>query len=463
MIKLGVAALLVFNLNTSWALETLLFGGGGEPGGNDTIFDSALEVLADNKDNVDLNIRSSFNGGHMKTETILREKLKIENQEFTPDNWQKAVSEYIVKIKSGQMKKGENLLVLVDTHGQEADSKNSTHMIDMAIKGKNRGGRQASMDMLKELAQVASDKGINLGIVDFSCHSGNSLSLGNDKTCVVTAAAPNLYGYDDFTKSFYTNMKKGMSLEDVYLKARKDAYSPSFPMISTKENESLKDSLYTKLYPYMTYAGGLANKLSPYLDQVINSEALQCKRENDFNILVKQIEDFEKVNGAIKSKYGEAGQLLGELKKYKSKQDDMLNEMKRTNYKLLATKEKVVLNPKSKKAIMISWDEAMRFNESNYQYFLDQLKNADRNTNKAEVNETLARMSAARKIKERLAVEHPELNEALTFTRRLSERNQELVSDASKVHELAAQLYDQTYKAKRGVNDTPDACKAFVF
>ena len=49
----------------------LLIGGGGEPEGDGTIFDTNLYILGSNLKNLKWNYEISFNGGHKKTEEII--------------------------------------------------------------------------------------------------------------------------------------------------------------------------------------------------------------------------------------------------------------------------------------------------------------------------------------------------------------------------------------------------------
>ena len=467
--KLSLIFVLVLFMQNSYALETLLFGGGGEPSGESTIFDGSLQRLGAAKNQVGLNIKSSFNGGHKETEDILKNSLGVQNKDFTPENFEKTLAEYAQKIKSGKIAPGEKLLVLLDSHGQPNDSsteKNDTHMIDMATHGNTRGARLASMDKLKELAQLAKDYKIKLGIVDFSCHSGNSLPLANENTCVVTSTAPNLLGYDDFSNSFYENMKKGESLESVFLKARALTYSPSFPMISTSEGKQLNQSLYPLITPYMFYSNGIANKLTPYLESLYNQGSIGvCKRENEFDLLLKQVEDFQKINGVMRSRYSGEENLLDELKSYKKMQDSFLAKMKALNYGLLKNVEKYYPNDTNKKiSENVTWSEALGATQSNLDYFVDNLKSAKPGSELNGCMESIKKLKFSLELKKKITTVHPELQEADGFARNLQNQGEELKKKASLIAQISGKIYDAKYKElKESSEMKKNACSDFVF
>ena len=150
------------------------------------------------------------------------QSFKVKNQRFTSKNYESAVESYIKKIETGAIKPGEKLMVILDTHGAAKTSAHRTHSIATSgaeIKDYDNLGNNDhdSVDRLFDLAKIAEEKGVKLAILDFSCHSGNSLALANDKTCVISSSGPNHYGYSNFPATFYENMSTGKNLEDVFL------------------------------------------------------------------------------------------------------------------------------------------------------------------------------------------------------------------------------------------------------
>jgi hypothetical protein len=452
----------------AFSLETLMFGGGGEPTGEKTIFDEALEHLVSAKSRVNLNIKSSFNGGHSNTESIINNKLKISNEDFTPDNFTNIIKNYITKIESGAIAKGEKLLVIIDSHGQAADpaSKNITHDIDMGIRGKTRGAKHASLDELKKLTALANAKGIKLGIVDFSCHSGSTQALQNENTCVITSTAPNLYGYTDFAELFYGEMNTGLSLEDVFLKAREKSASPGFPMISTEAGKEVHDYLFPLIHPYLTYQNGLANKFTPYMNSLsISGKDAICKRDENFDFLVKQIEAFEKVNGIMRSKFLGEENLLGELKSYKKIQDDLLNVMVKSNHNLLVNKTKYYPNIKDKKVFdEISWKDAVEFNPDLIKTFEKYLADSKTMDEKKSYRASLAKLKFTLDFKNKLLTEHPEFAEAAKIGEKTKNMSADLYKKASHVSQISYKLYQAKYKeVKERSAKKPNACSDFKF
>lgn len=454
----------------AYSLETILFGGGGEPEGETTIFDDSLKHLAETQKRMGLKINASFNGGHSTTESILKNQLGTTATDFIPENFQNTIKEYIAKINSGKIKPGENLLVLVDTHGEPTDENakaETTHDISMAIRGKIRGSRLESMSLLKELANVAKDKKINLGIVDFTCHSGNSLFLANEYTCVVTASSAKLLGYTDFAENFYQSISKGTSLEEVFLKARAESSSQGFPMISTNASKKSTDSILPLLQPYLLYQKGLANKITPYLQEVYESgDVGLCKREVEFEKLVKQVEEFEMVNSVMTNKYLGEQNLLTELKAYKKIQDDILSMMRKNNYGLLKKQEKFFPNPKNTKSVeYVSWQSIIETKPEDIEKFKKYLKESKTKEETKMYQNIISKVEFSLEKKKTILSKHPELNESIKFASIINEKSGELYEKSQMISQIGYKLYDRQYKAEKlfEPKDEKDACRDFKF
>lgn len=330
----------------AFSFDVVYVGGGGEPEGKTTIFDGALERFADAKTRINANVQMSFNGGHDTTNSIIDDKIHVPHTPFTKDNFKKIIDDSILKITSGAIPRGGQLMVVVDTHGGEKEPPNNTHSIALSgAKLKDmtsiRGEDSDSMDRLKALAKAAEDKGVKLAIVDMSCHSGNSLPLANKNTCVVSSTGTKHFGYGTFAQSFFEQMQPGLSLEEVYLKARADSNDHGFPMISSSEGIKMNDRLYSLFTPYIYYRhDAKADKLTGYISRAARCEN-RDQRDLDFEKLLSEIDSFEKVAGVARSKYTGEEVLKNELIAYKKIQDEMLDELKKLNYKMLSKKDTI--------------------------------------------------------------------------------------------------------------------------
>ena len=200
-------------------------GGGGEPDGETTIFDPEIPFVGDYvKKSRPKHVNISFNGGHGSTEKKLEESFGDKNNSFTMESFHQIIQSYADQIRSGEIKSGDQVVVYLSTHGaRKKDSENTHHIAFAGSDGTSdlvtlEGANTASLDELKVLSELALKHDVKLGIIDDSCHSGNSLALANKNTCVVSSSGPDLFGFA--STAFSKNLKKGRSLEDYFLKAR---------------------------------------------------------------------------------------------------------------------------------------------------------------------------------------------------------------------------------------------------
>ncbi len=314
----------------------IMMGAGGEPDGPSTIFDKGLRLFSNYLNQNDWDkVSIDFNGGHENTDALLLNKFKsnVNKAPLTAESWKQTIKDYEEQIKSGRLKAGDQLLVMINTHGAEKFNE-LTHSVALGnphtdINLNNlKGAELANLDDLKKLTILAHDKGIKLGIVDFSCHSGNTLALANENTCVISSSGPNLYGNTLFSENFIEKMKDGKSLEDVFLETLPDQnnYS-SFPMISTPEGMSLNHDLYLGLFPYL-YGLFPLNKgvISSKLPDLLMDEALSplslCTHQNDYDILQKKLKELEESTDLSLNKIiPNISEIKMNIKTYKEKQD----------------------------------------------------------------------------------------------------------------------------------------------
>ena len=272
----------------------VLIGGGGEPKGDKTVFDSDMKNFGKNMENLKWNKEILFNGGHKKTEEIIEtfhSKDKSPAKNFTSENYKKMIENYKLKIQNNEIKSGDQLMIFNSSHGAARETGDLSHQIATSGGAYTNlenlaGSTKVSLDDLQEIIQLTNKKGIQLGIVDLSCHSGTTLALKEKapNTCIISATGPNHLAYgggDSFADLFYKGLKPGLSLEEVFLKARLGTRDYSYPMISTNIDDNNFKKIYASITPYLYFSDSNSDKLIPYL--ISNStDPLLCEREKNF-------------------------------------------------------------------------------------------------------------------------------------------------------------------------------------
>lgn len=313
--KCLTAGLVYLSLSVGFAAEKemLILGGGGEPAGLTTNFDNHAFILSQflNSKKNDWNASYSFNGGHAQTEKFLETKMagRTSLGSFTEENFNRTLEAYEQKILNGELKSGDQLMIVIDTHGAVPQPGEKTHSIAFAngaavnLKTLN-GAKTFSMDNLEELVALASKNGVKLALIDLSCFSGNTLKIAAPNTCVISSTGEKQYGYMEVRKNpeekasdttfggrFLQGLKKGQNLEDVFLKARAATNSsPDFPMISTDTGKMIKDLIYELVTPYLLYNEGSSAEFSEAYDLKDFALAL-CKTKNQYDEIKKRLDD----------------------------------------------------------------------------------------------------------------------------------------------------------------------------
>lgn len=264
-------------------------GGSGDPAGTSTIFDAKISAVGAYSRNSGSETSIAFDGGHSQTESILTSSFPGQNvSDFTGASYESMIAGYEAGIRNGTITSGDQLLLLIDSHGAENQPPARTHAISSgrgtAVDLNNLSGSDTvSLDRIAGLSRLAEEKGVRLGIIDMSCHSGASLPLANSKTCVITASGPQSYAYggDDrriFSTRMIDGMTPGKNLEDVFLNARSQAIDVGFPMISTPEARAAQDQLYPLLRRYINYSDAKADKFNREIENSVSSQS--CLQEN---------------------------------------------------------------------------------------------------------------------------------------------------------------------------------------
>lgn len=314
----------------------VMLGGGGEPVSSDsTIFDQGLISLDGYLKKNNWNHSISFNGGHSKSDEILNTSFPSAQSKnsFTAENFNTLIQNYENKIKSGQVKSGDQLMLMIATHGAMKSGNESTHQVAVnAVQGQTNltnlsGATTVSIDKLKNLADLAKRNGIKLAILDFSCHSGNTISLANENTCVISSTGPKHFGYNTFAQNFIDKMKSGKTLEDVFLDTRKKTTDNSFPMISTPEGDTINRKIYPEITPYLYFydKNPDIDKMTDYLYGA-SSKAGRCDRQAQYQGLISHIDSVLSPNNILLNKsFPEITRMKALLAQYKEQQDRYLD------------------------------------------------------------------------------------------------------------------------------------------
>lgn len=268
-------------LQASAKKEILIIGGGGEPAGDTTIFDESVSNLGKISKSAGWTPTVVFNGGHKQSERIAKDVGGSKTYSGTLSNIDKQLALLKQKIQNGTLKKGDQLMIAVNTHGADKSGNELTHLV-AAKDG------LFNVDRLKEVRDLAEKKGVQLAILDNSCYSGYTINLGTDKTCVLSAASTNV-GYSNAGSMLTWNMRPGLNLEEIFLGARlsKEGISPGTPQISTAAG--LKTFQVTHfLYQSMLERYSLNVRLE-------NSKQDACNlKSKDYLKLTQELKEIEK-------------------------------------------------------------------------------------------------------------------------------------------------------------------------
>lgn len=479
-IYLPLVLLLINSQNAMADRKLIMMGGGGEPKNlSTTIFDETLTGL-DNyvKKNKWDEVVVSFNGGHAKTEELVNSKFKdaTSKSTFTKNNFNAIIKTYETQIKNGELKSGDQLLVMIDSHGAMKTEGDSTHQIAVGASASQTnlndlgGMTLVSMEALKGLAALAKEKGIKLGILDFSCHSGNSLSLANENTCVISSSGKTHFGYNTFSDNFIGKMKSGKSLEDVFLDTRKATTDNSFPMISSPEGEVINRDIYPNITPYIYYyeENPLVDKMTNYLLEASSNNGL-CTRANQYAELQRQLESLQAASTLNMNKnMPEIAKIKSLIAQYKGKQDSYINMVRSWGATELSNSEKFSATAKSGKksytmSASFSWKELV---ETDYDSIIKNVSNAKLSTKdptyQAQFQASIDMHTKAKVKQMELIAQYPNLKDyKVKFKQQLNEFKGTYAL-ANQIAMEERKLYDAMYSNLRNENNQKNACKDFV-
>ena len=457
----------------------LILGGGGEPQKESTIFDEAMRSFGNNLKKSKWKYEVSFNGGHRKTENILKNqysKGKSPPTDFTNENFIKLIENYKNKILSGEIKSGDQMMIMINAHGAETSYQELTHSISLsggAVTNLNtlEGSEKVSLDKLQEIVKLTNERGINLGIIDLSCHSGSTLKLkkNSTNTCIITASGPNHYGFTgtgSFINNFHKNIKPGTSLEEVFLKSRLDSKTPDYPMISTNENNKIATEVYKNISPYLYYYAPEADKMSSYV--FMNSNPLQlCEREENFNKLIAKIDSLKSILHSNKNRFN-TDELRNLLFNYKKSQDEIFKAIEKMGVLNLEKVETFIIPENSSSFLSQvktkhTWSELLLYNfdniTTNYEKLLANSKSAPEKQDNQSMINLLKQLKTK---KQQILTENPKLVNHQYHTDLMIKAMSNSEIMAKKIAAQEKRLYEELYRRDQSANPN-DPCKKIIF
>lgn len=491
LIKNLTLAVLVFSSTNLFAANHLiLMGGSGDPDGASTIFDGTVEALGKNlQASNQWKYQASFNGGHSKTETLLKAGFSrpvAPTTPFTEKSYKDLIRDYKAKINSGEIANGDQLIIIIDSHGAEKSKDEVTHFISVNGEKKSpekksginnydtlSGSDVVTLDPLAELIKLTNEKGIKLGIVDMSCHSGNTQALKKNapNTCIVTSTGPVHYGFagpTTFNGQFLQKLKTGVNLEQAFLEARLASQDNAYPMISTQEGNDISSEVYNSITPYLYYVSPATDKITKYITKNSNDQMI-CMREAQFTDLISKIDQLQAATSGKKNGYN-GEELKRLLVNYKSQQDSMiktLNKMGSSVADKIETFSAPIVDKKGKSAqpdiLKLSWKTIANSDpDSTLSYFKGQLATTKDAGERSEYQAVIANWTKVKAKKAELLSKYPEMSKLDQASKELVTRMGENYQAVFAIAQQEKKFYDELYRKKQGGNSS-DPCRQIVF
>lgn len=456
----------------AWAKDHFyLIGGGGEPQRDYTIFDTALNKLDYYlKGNNKWHKGIYFNGGHDKTEKIIAD---ISNDEpankFRPEDYDEFIKRTLNKIQNDEIKKGEQLMLFIDSHGaiRARNGSEVSHSISSS-----KSSTLVNLDKLKDILELAHKKGIKVGLIDGSCHAGASIDLQkyNPSMCIITGSSDRNFSYTDFAENIANNFKSGKSLEEVFQYARNASHAKAFPMINSPVGmavqEMLKDIQPLFFDPTYDPIGSSNNKLEAFLDSSIQSigacqempiphnlitaidkaESLSLIQKKFVFFTVTEKKEFKELKEMIKEHY----KLFNQAKKIREKTLPLLDQ-------------KVKLDPPSSH-MEYSLAELSRINYNKLIAESEEIINSDQSTeDKKNRSRSLLRFYQSIKSTHERLKQQSSFQELENQQRTLDSIYQEIGKSGSNMALKERELYESLYKSleKTELGKAPNPCQDF--
>lgn len=437
---LGLFAL-VSSASAALKTHTIIIGGAGEPAGETTLFDLPIQTAGKYIKATGAPAMLVFDGGHAKTEKIVSE-FSSNRKDVSPLEARAVIFELKRKILQGQIKPGEQIFLALMSHGsrRDADGTPATHGISI--------GQQDLLQSreLIPLRDAAEKAGVRLAIVDQSCFSGDALSIATSKTCVVSATGKDVVGYPGEWDAFWEQVKPGVTLEEAYLKGRRQRAYPSLPMISSPAGRLTEK-----------YIADISLSILSYESDVQRRAETECadgcapKAPEELAAEIIAIEEKLKFVGAASS--GDLQNLRGSLGKQKAQ----LQELFHLTAKIKAKDKNPV---KLGNGEEVQWSLFVDFDAKQYRADLvGEVSSTDPEWKK-QIEAELARIPHMEEANKKL-LETEEFRSYVKGHARHGELFKGLFSASVSVALSERPFYDRVYRKME--TGEPNPCKEFVF
>ncbi|MFL5785550.1 MAG: hypothetical protein ACJ76H_13120 [Bacteriovoracaceae bacterium] len=437
-------------------------GGSGEPPGDKTIFDSTVTPIGRYAFKGGYNVDVAFDGGHATTEQIVSSNFpQSPNKLFTAESYDAVIKQYEEMIKNGAMKTGDQVMLVIDSHGAKRGVADKTHVIASGNGQATdllslKGSEFVSLDRLIPLSKLAEERGIRLAVIDLSCHSGASIPLGNTKTCVISASGTDTFAYGGpdaglFANSFLNALSNANNLEEAFLAGRGQSRDRAFPMISTPEGMRLQDRLYPELFRYLNFRQVKNDKLADELTTSVTSGSCQ-QEEGQFRDLINLSREIERATDGI-----DLENFRRALAAYHDYRKNLQNELRLVGGDVVGQMRRLCYTSTKCDDFPVSGLIAMN-PDTQIEYFRRQMLTEKNAKDKAHYQELITFNQNAKVAREEIFRQYPRIssyNSIIQNYPNLAVRTEEL---AGQVAVESRKVYSALYR-----RDTPtNACRDFV-
>lgn len=437
-------------------------GGSGDPPGITTLFDAKLAPFGKYASQSEAQVRIAFDGGHSMTEENVRRGFPgVPRQDFSKESYEAMIARYEADIRNGTIKSGDQLLVVVDSHGAKRSPPHKTHTITTGrgsavdLNGL-KGSETVSLDRLTTLTRLAEERGIKLGIIDFSCHSGASLPLANSKTCVIAASGPESFAYGGTNQTIFSNrlanaVAPGKNLEQIFLDARVGSKDLGFPMISTPEGQRVQNELYPALMKYINHFDTKSDKFNPDIIESVKEN--KCEQENaDVERILALTRQIESVNSGTSLEAFRTA-----LTAYRDYRKSIQDELLRMGVGRISEKRQICASDGHCQSLTV--DLIMGFaTDENLRHAQKKLREAVTPADKREAAKWVSYFENAKLVQGQVRREFPELNNYENYVKSLPEVQRKTTELANKVSVESRKIYSALYRQSTQSNP----CRDFV-
>jgi soluble cytochrome b562 len=268
-------------------------------------------------------------------------------------------------------------------------------------------------------------------------------------------------------------MKRGKSLEDVFLDTRKSTTDNSYPMISTPEGIAINKDIYPNLTPYLYYyeADPNLDKMTNYLLEASTNGGL-CTRKNQYDELQRQLESLRAASTLNMNKnIPEINRIKNLIAQYKEKQDRYISLARNWGTAELSHTETFSgTGTAGKKSSTMTgnftWQQMI---ETDYDGIIKNVTNAKKSTKdpftQAQFQSSIEMHSKARDKKNEILSLYPNLKD---YKQKFKEQVNEMQGTYAIANQIALEerkLYDSMYsnlRSEKKANKQSSACKEFM-